>query len=560
MAYLALYRKYRPSTFDEIVGQKAVVTALRNQVKFGTVGHAYLFCGTRGTGKTSVARVFAKAVNCLDPKEGSPCNECELCREAASGFNIIEIDAASNNGVDNIRELRDEVVYTPVKGRYKVYIIDEVHMLSPSAFNALLKTLEEPPEHVIFILATTEPQKVMATILSRCQRYDFKRLTVEEIRSRLAYVCREEGIEAESDALAYMASYADGGMRDALSLLDQCRAYYTGEAITLEKVLDVLGAVDGTVLADMTASLARGDALGLLEGVDRIFLAGRDPLQFVLSWTGYLRGVLMYRVLGDEAESYVNEAENVRARMKEQGSSVTREQLIFFIQELSRLANSLRFAQQRRILLETGLISIASGLSSAEGSSALSARLDLLEQKLESLKAMPAQASVAAQSAAPAQARAAVSSASGTQSSGQASAPRFSAEPAAVPAEAPSAAKAHPGEAKASDKPEQALSGDLSWGAVKDRISQNYPPLSGFLSDMTLEEGEEAGTLVLRGEPFMMSFVRGKEDANLRWMEQFIQKETGKSYRILTGSPVKKEGGKSMQEIVGSMGASIDWK
>ncbi|MBQ7049268.1 MAG: DNA polymerase III subunit gamma/tau, partial [Firmicutes bacterium] len=222
MSYLALYRKYRPLTFSEMVGQKAVIQALQNQVKFGQLGHAYLFCGTRGTGKTSTAKVFARAVNCLNPVDGNPCNECELCREAESGFNLVEIDAASNNGVENIRDLREEVQYTPSKGKYKVYIIDEVHMLTQSAFNALLKTLEEPPEHVIFVLATTEPHKVLPTILSRCQRYDFKRITTGEIAEHLADVCAKEGIAADADALHYIAAIADGGMRDALSILDQC--------------------------------------------------------------------------------------------------------------------------------------------------------------------------------------------------------------------------------------------------------------------------------------------------------------------------------------------------
>ena len=211
MSHLALYRKYRPTTFDGVVGQDAVVTALRNQVKYGQLGHAYLFCGTRGTGKTSTAKIFARAVNCLHPVEGNPCNECELCKQAESGFNLIEIDAASNNGVDSMRNLREEVQYTPSKGKYKVYIIDEAHMLTTQAFNALLKTLEEPPEHVIFILATTEPQTILPTIVSRCQRYDFKRITAKEIAGRLRLVCEQEAIQISQDALHYIAVLASGG-------------------------------------------------------------------------------------------------------------------------------------------------------------------------------------------------------------------------------------------------------------------------------------------------------------------------------------------------------------
>ncbi len=548
MAYLALYRKYRPQSFDEIVGQKAVVTALRNQVKYNQLGHAYLFCGTRGTGKTSVARVFAKAVNCLEPKDGSPCNECELCRDAASGFNIIEIDAASNNGVENIRDLRDEVVYTPVKGRFKVYIIDEVHMLSPQAFNALLKTLEEPPEHVIFVLATTEPQKVMATILSRCQRYDFKRLSVDEIRERLAYVCAQEGIEADAEALSFIASSADGGMRDALSLLDQCRAYYVQEPITLGKVLEVLGAVDGRVLADMTSCLAQGDNMGLLMGVDDIFLDGRDPLQFVLSWNGYLRGVLLYRVLGAQADSYVTDAAEVRARMAEQAASLTREQLVFYIQELSKLANSLRFAQQRRIILETALISMAAGRSTGGEASALAARLDRLEARLSG----PASMKLAANATAPTAASEPTAVPSQT--------PVFTAPSAGKAASAPApTAAAAPAPATPSAASGAAAKAGSGWEAIKSQMISKYPPLS-LLSGMTLEEGEEEGTLIIRGEKSLLSFVNGREDSNLRWMEGFIEQQTGKHYHVIT-APVKAgEGGKTMQEIMGSFSASIDWK
>ena len=239
MSYTALYRKFRPSEFADVKGQDHIITTLQNQIRANRIGHAYLFCGTRGTGKTTVAKIFAKAVNCEHPVEGSPCGECETCRSIAAGtsMNVIEIDAASNNGVDNIREIREEVAYRPTEGRYKVYIIDEVHMLSIGAFNALLKTLEEPPEYVIFILATTEVHKIPITILSRCQHYDFKRISIETITDRMKELMDTEHVEVEDKALRYIAKAADGSMRDALSLLDQCIAFYMGQKLTYDNVL-----------------------------------------------------------------------------------------------------------------------------------------------------------------------------------------------------------------------------------------------------------------------------------------------------------------------------------
>lgn len=356
MSYLALYRKYRPSTFDEMVGQKAVIQALHNQVKYGQIGHAYLFCGTRGTGKTSTAKVFARAVNCLHPVDGNPCNQCELCLEAESGFNLVEIDAASNNGVDNIRDLREEVQYTPSKGKYKVYIIDEVHMLTASAFNALLKTLEEPPKHVIFILATTEPHKVLPTILSRCQRYDFKRITTDEIADRLRYVCEQEAIEVQEDALRYIAALADGGMRDALSILDQCHAYYMKEEITLSKVQDVLGAVDSLVFTQMTDAIIQEDTAALLTLVDRVFADGREAVQFITAWNAYLRNVLVSRVLKEKGNDLIEADPEQFMRIQAQAEQISSDRLTYLIEELAKLETKLKTASQKKVVLEVGLI------------------------------------------------------------------------------------------------------------------------------------------------------------------------------------------------------------
>ena len=261
MSYTALYRKFRPLEFEDVKGQDHIITTLKNQIKYDRIGHAYLFCGTRGTGKTTIAKIFAKAVNCEHPVDGSPCGTCPTCKAIAAGtsMNVIEIDAASNNGVDNIREIREEVAYRPTEGKYKVYIIDEVHMLSTGAFNALLKTLEEPPEYVIFILATTEVHKIPITILSRFQRYDFHRISIDTIAARLSEILKEEGIEAEEKAIRYVAKAGDGSMRDSLSLLDQCIAFYLGEKLTYDKVLEVLGAVDTEVFSGMLREILAGN-------------------------------------------------------------------------------------------------------------------------------------------------------------------------------------------------------------------------------------------------------------------------------------------------------------
>ena len=305
MAYQALYRKWRPLEFEDVKGQEHIVTTLKNQIRADRIGHAYLFCGTRGTGKTTVAKIFAKAVNCEHPVDGSPCGECPTCKAIAEGrsMNVIEIDAASNNGVDNIREIRDEVQYSPTEGRYKVYIIDEVHMLSIGAFNALLKTLEEPPAYVIFILATTEAHKIPVTILSRCQRYDFHRISIETIAGRLSQLMEAEHINAEEKAIRYVAKAADGSMRDALSLLDQCIAFYLGQDLKYENVLEVLGAVDTAVFAEMLSYILKADTDAGMQLLEQIIMQGRDLGQFVSDFVWYLRNLLLVKTTDDEAKA-----------------------------------------------------------------------------------------------------------------------------------------------------------------------------------------------------------------------------------------------------------------
>ena len=293
MSYQALYRKWRPDNFEDVKGQDHIVTTLKNQINADRRGHAYLFCGTRGTGKTSVAKIFAKAVNCEHPVNGSPCGECPTCKAIAAGtsMNVIEIDAASNNGVDNIREIRDEVQYSPTEGKYKVYIIDEVHMLSTGAFNALLKTLEEPPSYVIFILATTEVAKIPVTIMSRCQRYDFHRISIETIADRLSELMKAENIVVEDKAIRYVAKAADGSMRDALSLLDQCIAFHLGEELKYDDVLDVLGAVDIAIFSNMYKTIRENDVARCMNLMEDIIMQGRDLSQFVTDFIWYLRNL-----------------------------------------------------------------------------------------------------------------------------------------------------------------------------------------------------------------------------------------------------------------------------
>ena len=384
MSYMALYRKWRPDEFEEVKGQEHVVTTLKNQITHDRVGHAYLFCGTRGTGKTTVAKLFAKAVNCEHPLEdGSPCNECATCKaiQAGSSLNVIEIDAASNNGVDNIRDIREEVQYSPAEGKYKVYIIDEVHMLSIGAFNALLKTLEEPPSYVIFILATTEAHKIPITILSRCQRYDFRRISLETIYERLMELLGREGIEAEEKAVRYVAKAADGSMRDALSLLDQCIAFYLGQKLTYDKVLEVLGAVDIDVFNRLIVEIAKGQTMEALAIIEEIIWQGRELSQFVTDFTWYMRNLMMVKVSDEVNDQLDISAENL-AIMKQTAQELELNTLMRYIRVFSELSNQIRYATQKRVSLELAIIKLTTPQMEVDTDSILD-RLRVLERKVE---------------------------------------------------------------------------------------------------------------------------------------------------------------------------------
>ena len=356
MAYMALYRKFRPKIFDDVVGQEHITRTLKNQIKGNRVAHAYLFSGGRGSGKTSTAKILARAVNCLNPVNGEPCNECEICKQALEGtlIDVSEIDAASNNGVDNIRDIREEVEFIPTNAKYRVYIIDEVHMLSTGAFNALLKTLEEPPKHVIFILATTEPQKLPVTILSRCQRFDFKRISIENIIKRLQIICNESNIEIEEAALKIIAKMSDGAMRDAISILERCIA--DGDVkITEDKIRELVGIPEIEYLLQLTKDLITNKPSEVLKDAEKIINEGKDLEVFTWETIKFVRDLLLLQ-MSDDLIVYKDEE---KEKMKEILKICPKEKLLTLITDLSVLQNSMKWATDREVIFETGLIKIA---------------------------------------------------------------------------------------------------------------------------------------------------------------------------------------------------------
>lgn len=400
MSYQALYRKWRPQVFADVKGQDHIDKTLQNQIGSGRIGHAYLFCGTRGTGKTTVAKILARAVNCEHPVDGSPCGECPSCRQIAAGtsLNVVEIDAASNNGVENIREIREQVQYPPTEGKYRVYIIDEVHMLSTGAFNALLKTLEEPPSYVIFILATTEVHKIPITVLSRCQRYDFRRITLDTITARLKELTEAENMPVEDKALRYVAKAGDGSMRDALSLLDQCAAFHFGETLTYEHVLDVLGAVDNSVFRELFHAIRENRTKDCILKLEEMVVQGRELSQFVVDFIWFLRNLLLLKT-ADDAEDLLDMSEDNLAQMREDAALVDENTLMRYIRVFSELSNQIRFANQKRVLIELAFIKLTKPEMEQNMDSILE-RLEKLERMVEEgIPAMPAGGYVPAQNA-----------------------------------------------------------------------------------------------------------------------------------------------------------------
>ena len=381
MGYTALYRKFRPLTFSEIVGQEHITRTLKNQIIANRVGHAYLFNGGRGTGKTSAAKILARAINCLNPKDGEPCNECEICKGAINGSltDIVEMDAASNNSVEDIRSIREEVNFLPTKAKYRVYIIDEVHMLSTGAFNALLKTLEEPPEHVKFILATTEPQKLPATILSRCQRFDFKRISNDNIIKRLKIVCKESNIEITDEALNTIAVLSEGAMRDALSILERC--IQDGEnKIDEDKIKDLVGIPKITYINNIVESIVKYDINQALESTEVVLKEGKDITNLLFEMIKYVKDILVYKA-SNKLELYSQEE---LEKIKQISEAVSKERLINLVYQLSELENDIKWSTQKTILFQAGIIRLCN--ENADKTIDVSDRIDKIENYLRNNK------------------------------------------------------------------------------------------------------------------------------------------------------------------------------
>ena len=528
MSYTALYRKWRPVSFEDVKGQDPIVQTLKNQITSERIGHAYLFCGTRGTGKTSIAKIFARAVNCEHPVDGSPCNECPTCRSIQSGssMNVVEIDAASNNGVENIRDIREQVQYPPTEGRYRVYIIDEVHMLSIGAFNALLKTLEEPPSYVIFILATTEVHKIPITILSRCQRYDFKRISLETIANRLRELTQAEQIQVEDKALLYVAKAADGSLRDALSLLDQCVAFHYGKVLTYDNALEVLGAVDSGVFSQMFGAIVEGRTKDCICSLEEIVIQGRELGQFVTDFIWYMRNLLLIQS-ADDAEGLVDMSEENLKQLRSDAGKTDGTTLMRYIRIFSELSNQLRYASQKRVLVEVALIKLTRP-SMEPNLDAILQRLGELEAQMEDLEAGRMAIPMAAAYQEP-----------GVAPAGQA--PRTGAGPGADGATLPQAAAPYaPGlQADSGAAPEkvalpQAQLEDLK--LVRNEWAKIVRSMGGgarsYLRDTVVEPGGEGCLTIVFMDP--MNYDMGKRPTVIGELERYVEANFGRSIYFKT--------------------------
>ena len=505
MAYQALYRKWRPQTFEQVLGQTATVKTLRRQIEAGRVAHAYLFCGCRGTGKTSMAKLMSRAINCRNPNHGDPCGECDACRAIINEttMDVLELDAASNNSVDNIRELLEQVRYPAQLGRYKVYIIDEVHMLSTAAFNALLKTLEEPPAHVVFILATTEPQKLPATILSRVQRYDFGRIPSSLMVERMREALTDMGMEAEDEALRMVARAAEGAMRDAFSILDMCVAGAEDGRITAAQTRDILGASDREFLYDFFDLLSSRDECGVMRKVDDLMRSGREAQVFLRELSSHCRALLTVKAVKQEAASILDVTEEDEARYRKQAEGFSQERLLKMLDLFMRTEGELRFASTPRIGLECAALH-ACEQSAGEDSAALLERIGELEAKLRGLEADLASGKLQAR----------VASSEG--------APNHAAKPTAAKAEKTSAKPAMP------PVPSDAKG---IWDRAMELLSKTEPPLFGLLRNERF--------IGAKGNVYQVLIPAAKKEFSyVRLNQQARREKVAKALSEAAGAPV----------------------
>ena len=514
--YQALYRKYRPRVFEDVVGQEHITTTLKNQVKEGKCAHAYLFTGSRGTGKTTCSKILAKAVNCLHPRDGDPCGECELCTGIDDGavLDVVEIDAASNNGVDNIRELREEANFTPVKAGYRVYIIDEAHMLSVGAFNALLKIMEEPPAHVIFILATTEVHKVPATIVSRCQRFDFRRIPSELIAGRLQAVAEQEGIALEEDAGLFIARLADGGMRDALSILDLCSSY--SAHVDVATVVAASGLADSEQIYQLVEALAQRDSSRAFSLIDELHQGSSDFERVCDQLITALRGCMMIKAVPGAQELVVTTKENYE-RLSHISEKMSMEDILATMEILQETLGKLSRASSKRTEFEMAVVKIAlrkkKGALPAQEGSVPEETLQLLqemEKRLERLEAMMAHPS------------------------------RLEASPPSV---SPKPLRQEPKEADIVPEHMEQMQELSCWEQVMERLKGTNPALHGALKD---SKAYVKGDIVLIDAPdeLFVKLIR-QSDYTKESLRDALRAQTGKKYRL---GPYKKTGEEKAKE------------
>ena len=546
--YQALYRKWRPRTFSDVSGQETVTAALKNELKTGRLSHAYLFTGCRGTGKTTCAKILAKAVNCQHPVDGDPCNECAICRGIDDGtiLDVTEIDAASNNGVDSIRDLRDEVAFTPVSGTYRVYIIDEVHMLSAGAFNALLKTLEEPPAHVIFILATTEVHKLPATILSRCQRFDFGRIRPEEIAARITYVATEEGLTITADAAMLLARLADGALRDGLSLLDQCAS--VAQHIDMDTVTAVTGMAGQDTLARLSDCVAAQDAPAALALVDQLYRSAKDMERLCAEWVSYLRNLMVLGSVSQVGELVIATPEEL-AQMRDQAQKLGLATILHMMEVLQGTLDRLKGGVSRRVEMEMAVLRLCDPRLD-DTKAALLHRIEVLETAVKNgVPAAPVAAAPVAQPAIPAPVSAPAPVAEPTEIPAPTEAP---------PAEAPDVMPAIPAPVSA---PIPAPAGEApfdGWAEVLDILRKSCPPLFGLL-DGTTALLKNGGLIICLDNPLLAQLL--KEGGNKQQLQEAVRQVTDQVYPMaLRQKPQEKkpEFDPLAQLLTAGRGAGID--